>query len=381
MLIQTLQQLQLTPPDQAHAQRTAAHGLSLGARVELPHSAPQALQLLEAQRDSAVMLSESPGMAMREHLYSLADIRSAPPLSDLGALPLDIAMHPSIIEQLVDELDKMGHTLLLVGAERNPAPYMLQGLKTRRNSLSMCAISHGMGLEPPELGGGLSEIVENADDKLLHDFCLMGHQVYYTSAHTIQAIRNKHFDLIRLGHIRADHRDAEPTFRGSDAVSIDLRAVWASDCPCHFLPNGLHAEEICQLARYAGGADRVAAIALHGLPSDAPAQVHSLAAQIVWHLIEGISLRRHEHPTTTPSRFKRFIVSTSPGTDLIFYRSNQANTWWMELHPAIQEKTTLIPCSPADYTQACQQAPPERWLRSISRVQRNNSLPKQPNEG
>lgn len=365
MLSQVLQQLQPASPAAAPMQ-----GQCLGARVEYPSSAQQALQLLEEYHDATIVLSADPAIALREHLYAMADVRLQASIVDLGALPHDPATHSALVEQLVGGLCQHGHTLLLLGAAQNLSNAVLRGLKARANNLSLCAISPGMGLDaaPHDALGGQ-----------LHDFCLMAHQSYYTSQQLVQSLRDRHFDLMRLGQIRADHRTAEPTFRGSDAVSFDLRAVRAADCPSHTLPNGLHAEEACQLAHYAGSADRVAAVVIHGLSPSPPDQVHNLVAQIAWHIMEGIALRRHEHPATAPTRFKKFIVSTPMASDLIFYRSNLAATWWMEMHPAHLAEPVLIPCSQADYAQACQQELPERWLRNFSRLQQNNSLPEQPN--
>lgn len=368
MLSQALQQLQ--PASTAPAQSQC-----LGARVERPNNTQQALWLLEEHHDATVVLSTTPSIALREHLYSMADIRPKAPIIDLGTLPHDPSSLPALVEQLVGGLCQQKHTVLLLSAAQNLSTAVLQGLKSRANNLSLCAISPGMGLSADTYEGLENDALENQ----LHDFCLMAHQSYYTSQQLLQTLRDKHFDLMRLGQIRTDHRAAEPTFRGSDAVSFDLHAVRAADCPCHSLPNGLHAEEACQLAHYAGCADRVAAVVIHGLSPTPPDQAHNLAAQIAWHIIEGIALRRHEHPATAPASFKKFIVSIPMASDLIFYRSNIAATWWMELHPAHLAEPVLIPCSQADYAQACQQEIPERWLRNFSRLQQNISLPEQPN--
>ena len=73
-----------------------------------------------------------------------------------------------------------------------------------------------------------------------------------------------HFDLIRLGSLRADMALCEPYLRDSDLVSMDMSSVKASGGieVAHPGPNGFLEDEICSLSRYAGISDKVSSFGL-----------------------------------------------------------------------------------------------------------------------
>jgi hypothetical protein len=91
-----------------------------------------------------------------------------------------------------------------------------------------------------------------------------------------------------------------------------------------------------------------------------------LAAQAIWYFMEGLSFRKNENPQKAGS--KKFIVSLSGGNNnIIFYKSNSSDRWWVEL-PVINpvtEKNYLISCSYEDYQRACNSEIPDRWWKRM----------------
>ena len=65
--------------------------------------------------------------------------------------------------------------------------------------------------------------------------------------------------------------------------------------------------------------------------------------------------------------YNRYIV-LAEDEELIFYKSNRSERWWMEInYNSIYNKTvkkTLLPCTNEDYIAACNAEIPERWWKA-----------------
>ena len=89
-----------------------------------------------------------------------------------------------------------------------------------------------------------------------------------------------------------------------------------------------------------------------------------LTAQAIWYFIDGLTLKEVENPQKKGS--KKFIVSNSSAEqNLIFYKSNSTNRWWMEIpfQEKHEKKNHLFSCSYEDYQMACTNEIPDRWWR------------------
>ena len=163
----------------------------------------------------------------------------------------------------------------------------------------------------------------------------------------------------------------EPVFRDADLVSLDFNAVKQSDAPGHFhpSPNGFYGEEICQLAKYCGMSDVLSVFIISEVnPAfDINNQSSHLAAQSIWYFIEGFSQRKVEKPDDS-DKFTKFIVRLdSIDHDLIFYKSEQTDRWWIEI-PSLKKKSYLISCSYEDYLLAGNQEIPDRWWKAYQKI-------------
>ena len=105
----------------------------------------------------------------------------------------------------------------------------------------------------------------------------------------------------RIGRLRQNLFKAEPILRDTDILSIDMNVVRQADAPAatHPSPNGFKGEEVCQLLQYAGTSDRISIIGLFGMENkyDQRGQTAALAAQMLWHFIEGLDNRAGDYPS------------------------------------------------------------------------------------
>ncbi|MEM9650306.1 MAG: arginase, partial [Bacteroidota bacterium] len=161
---------------------------------------------------------------------------------------------------------------------------------------------------------------------------------------------------------------AEPILRSSHIVSMDLRAIRASEMGLYknFSPNGFTGREICAIARYAGMSDKVSLFGIY--EGENSAQAFQMIAQIIWYFIEGISFRITEFPSSKSEDFTKFTVPTDT-EELIFYKSHVTERWWVEVPSILPEHTktnsvALLPCTEEDYLDACNQNIPERWFKA-----------------
>ncbi|MDR3184172.1 MAG: hypothetical protein LBT49_02040 [Prevotellaceae bacterium] len=210
--------------------------------------------------------------------------------------------------------------------------------------------------------------------KLLQNTALTGFsalalQAYLTPAPMMEALNNRYFETLRLGAFRRDPEAAEPLLRDAEYVWFDLSAVRASDAPstAHPGPNGLYAEEACQLGHYIGVSNRARALFLFGYKSClwASARMAQLAAQLLWHVAEGAAGRVYENVEPGVAgrpEFKEIVVDMGKqGQALHFLNSLTTGRWWMKI-PVAKTAAQWISCLPSDYDTACRGEIPLRWL-------------------
>lgn len=207
----------------------------------------------------------------------------------------------------------------------------------------------------------------------LFKYTNLAHQIYLTDVHNVQLINKLFHDAIRLGDLRTNMHAVEPIMRDGDLVSFDVGAVRHSDAPGQDVvsPNGLHAEEACQISKYAGNSNQVTTFGLFNInPNrDVHGQTAILGAQCIWHFIQGYMQRQQEQPSEHDKNFKTFIVGHSDlDHEITFYKSLRTDRWWMEV-PNTQEKSNIIvPCSAEDYATASNQEVPDLWWRTYQKL-------------
>lgn len=204
----------------------------------------------------------------------------------------------------------------------------------------------------------------------LFNFCNIGYQTYYNSQEEIDLIDKLFFEAYRLGEISTTIALAEPVLRDADVVSLDLTAIKSADSGNNdiFLPNGFNGKEICSLSRYAGISDKVSVFGVFNHNSSAQQSV--LIAQIIWYFIEGFQYRANEYPFGSRENYIKYIIPLEE--ELVFYKSDKTDRWWIEI-PNISigytkmYKSSLLPCSYEEYLSACNNEIPERWWKAQSK--------------
>jgi formiminoglutamase len=324
--------------------------------------------------------SKSPDL-IRSYLYRLASFPQKVRIIDAGNLkptksPSDSY---SAIKDLIDYFLSHQAIVIILGGTQEISVAVYQAISLHRKNISVSFVDSHLDIGSNDGDFSATSYLQKfLDEPLLNLFNLsiVGYQGYLVDSKQIDSLIKMNHESLRLGYVRGNFREIEPTFRDSDFVSFDLNAVRYSDCPGNTSPspNGLYAEEACQLSRFSGLSDKTCCFGIFELNStgDPSGQSAHLSAQLVWHFIEACSQRKSEVPYNNID-FKKFIVNSStPGIEMVFYKSLLSDNWWMEI-PSSNVKLypkgkIVVACSYNDYVMASKQELPERWIRIYNKV-------------
>lgn len=216
----------------------------------------------------------------------------------------------------------------------------------------------------------MSRIITDKPNNLFN-FSNLGYQSYFNAQEEIDLMERLFFDAYRLGEITSDITLAEPLLRNAHILSLDARAIKASEVGFspNFSPNGFDGREICAIARYAGISDNVDVFGIYECENNP--QAFQLMAQIIWYFMEGFNYRIREVPSARNDDFSKFIVPTET-QQLVFFKSHLTERWWVEVPSILTSHTksnspALLPCTEQDYLDACDQMIPERWFKAYKK--------------
>lgn len=317
--------------------------------------------------------------SVRKSIYQLYSGNWNIGMADLGDILPGNAVSDTYfaLKKVTASLIKKGIVPIVIGGSQDLTYALYRAYDELEQMVNLVAIDNkfDFGKETDGLSSNsyLTKMVIDAPNNLFN-YCNIGYQTYYNSQEEIDVIEKLFFDAYRLGEISNNIALAEPVFRDADLVSLDLTSVKSSDSGNFniFEPNGFDGKEICSLSRYAGISDKVSMFGIFNHTNTANESV--LIAQIIWYFIEGYQFRSGEYPFGTKDNYLKYIVPLEE-EELIFYKSNKTDRWWIEIPFLINgnnklKRNTLLPCSYEEYLLACNQELPERWWKA----QRKNGV-------
>jgi len=202
----------------------------------------------------------------------------------------------------------------------------------------------------------------------------IGYQTYLTSPQSLAQLQARYFSPLRLGSFRENPTAAEPLIRHNSLNLIDLTSIRYSDAPDGLgtSPNGLYAEELCQLARYIGVSAHLDAIYMYGYPKEGKSSpvTTRLLAQVLWHLFESLSTNQNEDPYAPQQQMLFTPKEVHIGSQdhiLHFLYSSQTERWWIKI--VLEDGIShFIPCGYEEYAAALKGELPATWLRHYQKL-------------
>jgi arginase family enzyme len=309
---------------------------------------------------------------IRKELYGLFPGNWNASIADLGNILAGNSATDTYfaLKKVVSNLIKKKIIPIVIGGSQDLTYALYRGYDDLEQMVNLVSIDNkfdfGKESEAVSATSYLTKIIIEEPNNLFN-FSNVGFQTYFNSQEEIDLIDKLFFDAYRLGDVSNNIAIAEPVFRDADIVSIDLTSVKSSDSGnfTSFTPNGFTGKEICALSRYSGISDKVSLLGIFNHNNSKQESV--LIAQIIWYFIEGFHYRSNEYPFGSKEHYIKYIIPLEE--ELIFYKSNKTDRWWIEI-PFISngnnklKKSTLLPCSYDEYLAACNQEIPERWWKA-----------------
>lgn len=269
----------------------------------------------------------------------------------------------------------------IIGGSQDLTMALYKGYEKLEQYINICSIDSKLDIGTPDEDfhseGYISHLLLQRPCYLFNHSNI-GLQIPYATKEEVELFEKLYFDYCRLGEFNSDFKRAEPHLRNSDIISIDLTSVRYSELQDsqYSNPNGFYAEQMCQMARYAGISDKVTSIGIFNyLPEKSDAtNISNLVAQIIWYFMDGVNSRVGDFPIGGRKNYLKFTVHLDDFKDeLIFYKSDKSARWWMEVpYPSEKgrkyERHYLVPCDQEDYEKAMKNEIPDLWWKTYQKL-------------
>lgn len=303
---------------------------------------------------------------IRKHFYKLYAWHPSIKILDIGDLQEqnDATTIHKAIEKITIACIEANVILVVIGGPHNAVVGQFTGTQSSHQKVRFANIdafidSHQE--KPFQEYNFLNQIVSVEDAQKCH-YTHVGFQSYFTHPSILKQWNSNQFEFYRLGYVKDNPYEIEPSMRNSDVVAIDIAAVANAHTQYAHLSTGLNIEEICLLMRFCGMASNVKTLGIYGYYSvlDKNEKNAMLIAQMLWHFVEGIHFKQQEGNFDNEKDFEMHFTTFNE-IKTIFYQNKLTKRWWME-HGQNKKK---IPCSYNDYLLVTQNEIPDRWLNGF----------------
>jgi arginase family enzyme len=311
---------------------------------------------------------------IRGKLYQLFMVNDKSKIIDLGNLKPGNTFNDTFValRDVMIEIINNQVTAVILGGSQDLTHACFAAFEQLKNTINLVTVDSSIdAVKSPS--GSCHYLINILDSNKLFTYTNLGHQQYLTDMNCLEILERSYFESIRLGNIREKIFLVEPVLRDSHLVSFDIGALRHSDAPARIntSPNGLFADEACQIARYSGMGDKISCFGIYEVNPkfDINDLTSHVAAQMVWYFIEGFSQRKSEYPSSESNQFKVFIISHDDMEhDITFLKSIKTERWWMEVPVVKVGRKIMVACSQEDYQQACNHDIPDLWWKSFRKL-------------
>jgi hypothetical protein len=281
------------------------------------------------------------------------------------------------VANVVAELVKIGAIPIIIGGSQDLIFSVYKGYEKLEQLINICSIDYALDLGEPneevKSNGYLSQILLNRPCYLFNH-ANIGLQIPYVNPKQLDLFDKLYFDICRLGEYNNSFTKAEPHLRNADIINIDFDCIKGSEVQnIDAIPNGFYAQQICQIAKYAGISDKSTTFGIFNY-SKVNDVSDKLLAQIIWYFLDGVGSRKGDFPIGSKTDYTKFrVFQEESKNELIFYKSNKSERWWLEVpYPPSDgkkyERHHIIPCSKEDYDNAMKNEIPDLWWKTYHKL-------------
>lgn len=349
-----------------------------------PESKDIALVFVPEYRNSEIVTDGSDWIdQFRSAFYALFPGEWHTKIVDLGVIQPGNTVNDTYIavKDVVTELVKNDVFPVIIGGSQDLNLAVYQAYEKLEQTINLMAVDPGLDLGDPDEGiaadSWINKIILHKPNYLFN-FSLLGFQSYLVNPKELKLLDELYFDAYRLGEFYTNEKMVEPLLRNADILSFDMDAIRSSDYRNNSLnlPNGIYGEDACRIMRYAGLSDKLTCLGLFNFNktlNNSNSDIN-LLTQMLWYFVEGYNLRKQDYPIGSKSAYLKYRVNIDDFRDeIIFYKSNKSNRWWMEVpYPKLEgvklQRHLLVPCDYEDYENALNNELPDLWLRTYKKL-------------
>lgn len=307
--------------------------------------------------------------AIRKALYSLYYWHTDIGIADIGTMRPGATLADSYaaLQLVTEELIDAGKKVLVIGGSHDNTLAQYQAFVSRGQLIEATVIDALLDLKqntPLRNENFLLEMLTGEPNYIRH-YNHIAFQSYFVHPRMLETIDKLRFDCYRVGKVKDQITEMEPSIRSSNLVSFDMNALAHAYAPAGSLsPNGLDGMEACRLMQYAGMSGAMQAAGIYGFDAtkDAGGLTAMQIAHMIWYFIDGLQKQMHEAPFEDRNAFNEYNTVCAE-VDTLFLQSKYTGRWWVQL-----PDQSFTPCSYTDYVAAGQNDLPERWLRAQERM-------------
>jgi formiminoglutamase len=318
---------------------------------------------------------------IRKKLYSLKRGTGKYNIVDLGNLNTGIDLDETNVR--ISEVCRMlleSNVLpILLGGTHDLDYGQYRGYEDMEKLISLLNVDAFLDLEEgkdkPQASQHINKILLH-EPNYLFSYTHLAHQSYLIDPQSVVVLEKMYFEAYRIGQLRTNLAEMEPAIRNADLFSFDITAIKSADAPgnANAQPFGLTGEEACQICWYAGLSEKLSSAGFYEYNpryDDVNKKTAAVIATMVWYFIEGFYHRKNEQDFKS-NDFIKYVVSMPVHPETIsFYKSKFTEKWWMEVSPQRTGKytrSTIVPCSYADYQTAGKGELPDRYISALSKL-------------
>lgn len=244
--------------------------------------------------------------------------------------------------------------------------------------VSVLAVDNGVDIcDGEEVSVDHTRQIFQHSPNYLFNYCHLAYQSYLTPQKSLELLDKLSFEAVRLGVVKENIKDIEPTIRDADMLSFDMSALQAFYAPAASSAKvyGLTGEEACQICWYAGQNEKMSSIGLYNYDAFKDAEDYKTAfvmATMIWYFIEGYYHRKGDKNFKSNDYLMYEVHLGGEPETIRFYKSKLSERWWMEVPNPESEglfnRNRMIACNYGDYEAALKGELPDRWMNFFSRA-------------
>ncbi|HON51626.1 MAG TPA: hypothetical protein PLS12_00315 [Bacteroidales bacterium] len=345
--------------------------------IDITNKKPHAILLgYKENRNSTIASTLQIADEFRVSLEKLCATSESLTIVDIGNCKQGKTVRESyiILQEVLKILKELQIPIIIIGGTQESLYYIGKEILKKVQYPTICCIDSKIDLdidsEDFSNTNYISKLVNLSETQRLIS---IAYQEYLSIQKTYEWFKSQYFPLVRLGKVRQNILEVEPLIRDSQIVSFDMSAIRYSDMPSQIYsnPNGLYAEESCQLAWYAGYSPNIRVFCLHDTFFNESTKVltATLTAQIIWHFLDGISQQKQKKCDFSAEKFTKYYVQNSfLEQDITFFENIYTKQMWVEIPLKNKKKKRILPCSSLDYQVFLDNNLSENWLLEFNRL-------------